>query len=115
MSLRSVRSHTSLLFTAVCALLAPFPTLAWDGIQTSTLQGMEVTAGTNYGFRISLAGVSNMCTGGSGMAYLNDTDSNYKIYVAVLMLANAQGKRVSVYTNLEGGECHIKYISVVPS
>lgn len=52
-----------------------------------------------------------MCTGGSDWAYLNETDSNYKVYVAALLLAKAQNTSVTVFSNLEYGQCHIGYIA----
>jgi len=94
------------------SLFAPPSASAWDGVQTSTIASMDVTSGSNYGFRISLAGVTNMCIGGPGWAYLKDTDSNYKVYVAALMLAKAQGSRVTLYTTTEGSYCHIGYIAI---
>lgn len=86
---------------------------AWDGAINGNIAAMDVTAGTNLGFRISLVGVTTMCSGGQGWAYLNDTDSNYKVYVAALMLARAQGTKVTIYSTLEGGYCHIGYISLL--
>lgn len=105
---------------SLCAALAivsgtwwvPSTAVAWDGNPIGTITALDVTGGSNYGLRISLAGVQSMCTGGPGWAYLNDTDSNYKVYAAALMLAKAQNARVVVYSNLEGSYCHIGYISV---
>jgi hypothetical protein len=88
---------------------------AWDGTVTGKITNMDVTGGSNYGVRISLYGVANMCTGGPGWAYLNDADSNYKIYVAALMMAKAQNNNVVIYSNFDGSYCHIGYISVQSS
>lgn len=92
-------------------LVAP-PAVAWDGYPIGTVTALDVTGGSNYGLRISLAGVAVMCTGGPSWAYLNDTDSNYKAFAAALMLAMAQNTTVRVYSNRVGDYCHIGYISV---
>ena len=113
----SLRNKLNLLLASVAftsSVLAPPIARAWDGAVMGAISAMDVTGGSNYGFRISLAGVENMCNGGLNWAYLNDTDSNYKTYVAVLMLSKAQASKVVVYSNLQGGFCHIGYISVLP-
>jgi hypothetical protein len=56
--------------------------------------------------------VSNLCNGGQSWAYLNDSDGNYKVYVASLMQAKALGSRVTIYSTLKNGFCHIGYISI---
>lgn len=56
-----------------------------------------------------------MCAGGPTWSYLNDTDSNYKTFVAVMLLAKAQGNPITVFTTLEAGYCHIGYISTSSS
>lgn len=97
----------------ISALLFAAPTaFAWDGVATGTISTFQVTQGGNYGFRVTLNNMANMCTGGPGWAYLNDTDSNYKTYVAAILYAKAQGSNVTVYSTLEGIYCHIGYISV---
>jgi hypothetical protein len=88
---------------------------AWDGAVEGAIAILDVTGGSNYGFRITLFGGQSMCNGGPSWAYLNDTDSNYKTYAAALMMAKAQGSRVTVYSNLDGAYCHIGYISIQPN
>lgn len=95
----------------VSSMLAPVAH-AWDGTVTGRIVTVDVAEGSNYGFRITMSGVSNMCTDGPSWAYLNDTDSNYKTYVSALMLAKVQGVNVTVYSNRVGANCHIGYISV---
>ena len=92
--------------------LVQLPAHSWDGAVVGTIAQIDVTGGSNYGFRIVLNGISTMCNGGASWAFLNDTDSNYKAYVAALMMAKAQGSKVLVYTTLEGAYCHIGYISI---
>jgi hypothetical protein len=76
---------------------------AWDGTSTGTISAIEVTNGTNQGFRIYLTGVTAMCSGGTMWAYLNDDDSNYKTYAAALMMAKAQASTVTIFTTLVSG------------
>jgi hypothetical protein len=93
--------------------LVQSPAHSWDGAVVGTIASLDVTGGSNYGLRIGLNDISSMCNGGENWAFLNDTDSNYKAYVAALLLAKAQGSRVAVYTMLEGSYCHIGYISIL--
>lgn len=85
---------------------------AWDGVVSGNIYAVEITGGNNFGFRVFVSGVTNMCGSGSNWAYLNETDSNYKTYVAAILAAKAQGSSVTVYSTLENGYCHIGYISV---
>ena len=85
---------------------------AWDGAVAGKIAAVDVTGGANFGFRVYLDPYQVMCTGGPFWAYLNDIDSNYKSYVAALLLAKASGSRVLIYTTNEGGYCHIGYLSV---
>lgn len=101
------------MLVASTALVYSLPTLAlaWDGIVAAKIVKIDVTSGSNYGVRIYLEGASSMCKNGSDWAFLNEADSNYKAYLAVLLLAKAQGTAVTVYSNLEYGQCHIGYIA----
>jgi hypothetical protein len=96
----------------VIAMFAHQAANAWDGYPKSTISSMDVTDGASFGLRISLSGVASMCTGGPNWAYINDTDSNYKAYAAALMMAKAQGSKVTVYSNRVGTYCKIGYISI---
>jgi hypothetical protein len=93
-------------------LLASPSAFSWDGTVAGKIQTIEVAPGGNYGFRVSLVGSPSMCTGGTTWAFLNDTDSNYKIYVATMLLAKAQGLGITIFTSAEGGYCRIGYIVV---
>ena len=88
------------------------PALAWDGVASGTIAAVEITGGNNFGFRVFVSGVTNMCNTGSNWAYLNETDSNYKTYVAAILAAKAQGSSVTVYSTVASGYCQIGYISV---
>ena len=84
---------------------------AWDGAPYGEISVIEVTHGQNYGFRVWFSNGASMCTSGAKWAFLNESDSNYKIYVANLMLAKALGKPVALYTVTEGPYCHIGHMS----
>jgi hypothetical protein len=89
-------------------LLASSQVNAWDGAANATISVIEVTSSTNYGFRVYLTGVTALCTGGPSWAYLLETDSNYKVYVAAALTAKAQGTAVTVYSIRDSsGYCHI--------
>lgn len=107
---KTVLIAASAIFSA--SLLASPAALAWDGVQVGSITRIDVTAGNNFGIRIMLGGVASMCSGGASWAYLNESDSNYKTYVAMLMLAKAQASKVTIFTTLESGYCHAGYIVV---
>ena len=89
----------------------------WDGYERGKIVRVDVTGATNYGFRIWLEGHPKMCanidpSNTANWAYLNETDSNYQIYISVLLSAKAMGKDVTVYTKKgSNGYCKIGYIS----
>jgi len=94
-------------------LVAGLPAWAWDGAPSGKITSIDVTAGTNYAFRVYLnGGAVALCTNGTSFAYLNEADSNYKVYVASLLMAKAQNSTVTLFVNTEGGFCHIGYIGV---
>jgi hypothetical protein len=88
------------------------PAIAWDGVVSGTVYAVEITGGNNYGFRVFVSGVTNMCGTGSNWAYLNESDSNYKTYVAAILAAKAQASPVALYTTVVSGYCQIGYISI---
>lgn len=91
---------------------------AWDGTPEGKIAAIDVTAGGNYGFRVYLQGYPSLCTKqadgqpGDTWAYINETDSNYKTYVSVLLAAKTAGTRVKLHTtNTTGSRCKIGYIT----
>lgn len=100
------------LFMAICAACVFTSASAWDGIVSGKVSQLEVTAGGNYGVRVTVTNAPGglMCTGGATWAYLNETDSNYKVYVSVLLMARATGASVSVYSTRVGAYCQIQYL-----
>ena len=98
------------------AIMALIPSLAfsWDGVNSGKINTIEVTAGENFGFRISLVGGAALCGTEHRWAYINQSASNYQTYVAVLLAAKMAEKSVSVFTVKRGanGYCEIGHISV---
>jgi len=93
-------------------LMAGEPALAWDGVVTGTIASIEVAQGNNFAFRVHLSGVATACTGGPSWSYLNEGDSNYKTFVAALMMAKAQGSAVNIYSTMVNGYCQIGHIGI---
>jgi hypothetical protein len=87
---------------------------AWDGAVTGTIGAIEVTAGNNQAIRVYLTGVGAHCSGGAGWGFLNETDSNYKTYVAVLLFAKSLNKQVVLYTTNVGIYCNIGHMVMYP-
>jgi hypothetical protein len=112
MSMISTGLASALRAVALCGLcLAASPSFAsWDGAVAGTIAQIDVTDGQNFGFRVTLSSGPVMCTGGATWAYLNEADSNYKVYIATLLLAKAAGKQVTLYTTNNGVYCHIGHI-----
>jgi len=88
------------------------PAMAWDGFISGTVVALEITAGNNYAFRVHLSGASNACGTGATWGYLNETDSNYKVYVAAILAAKAQGSTVTLFLTQVNGYCQIGHVSI---
>lgn len=59
------------------------------------IQSLYISGEANFAVRVYLNGVGDPCgNGGSAFAFINANDSNYKVYVAGLMMAKAQGSTV---------------------
>ena len=94
----------------VLTILAPPLVFAWSGFATGTITVIKVTAANNYAFRVTLGGQA-MCGNSNSRAYINNSDPNYNVYVAMLLSAKAQGTVVSVYSNAVSlGYCQIGYM-----
>lgn len=94
------------------------PSLAVADTNVGKISSIDVTRPmANYGFRVYLAGVANLCNSGVGgwstsWAYLDGTEDSYKLTAAALLMAKAMGSTVTIIANLEGSYCHIYYITV---
>lgn len=105
------------IIAGVCLVLCASTALSWDGRASGKIGLVEVTSGSNYGFRIYLKeATASLCGNSHLWAYLNDTDSNYSIYVSTLLAAKAAQQTVTVYSNRkddkQDGYCHIGHIQV---
>jgi hypothetical protein len=103
-------------FITLVLLFCSFTALAWDGAVAGKVAVIDVTGGDNYGFRISLEGNPSLCGNGNTWAYINQSDSNYQTYAAVLLAAKLAQKDVTVYSVQESisgkGYCKMGYISL---
>ena len=102
----------------ICRFAAPFifaalscasPALAWDGIKTGKITGIDVTGGQNFGFRVYLDGTP-MCGTTEVWAFANKDFDNYDALVSVITSAYLAGKTVTVLTNQDGVYCRIGYV-----
>jgi hypothetical protein len=98
---------------AACAAFLPLPAAAWGGITTGRIIQMDVSNAGNLPFRVALENYPVLCEGGTAEGYLDDSDANYKVYVAALMMAKATGATVTLYADLGAfGRCRIGYVSI---
>lgn len=98
-------------------LSCPFIVSAnWHGSVTGKIKTVDVADGNNYGFRVTLNGSPKLCGNEHTWAYINEADSNYQTFVAVLLAAKAAQFDVRLFTtrknNTANGYCRIGYISV---
>lgn len=97
----------------IAALSVPLPSPAWGGITTGKIVRMDVANAGNLPFRVYLEGHPVLCTGGVAEGYLDDTDANYKVYVAALMMAKVTGATVTLYADVGAhSRCRIGYVAV---
>lgn len=100
---------------------ATTPASAWDGTATGKIAQIRGVGGLggapgNYDVRVYLDGQSMLCPGATdpSWGYINISDPNYKALLAMLLMAQASGKAVTLYTNKDAtGYCQIGYIAVV--
>lgn len=89
---------------------------AWDGNTVGKIRSVDVTGGNNYGYRVTLVNYPALCGNSNSWAYINESDSNYQVYVSLLTAAYMANKTVIIYTTAEttsgNGYCHIGYITV---
>lgn len=97
------------LFTSFTSLAA------WDGVVSGKVLRIDVADGANYAFRVYLEGTPAMCSNEHKWAYINEADSNYSVFVSVLLAAKAQQSNVKLYTRRKDGNatgyCQIGYIA----
>ncbi len=100
------------LFIALCSSASY---ASWDdgaAIASGVVTAVHVANGGNYDFRVYLANSPKMCNGGDRWAYLNESDSNYAVYVSTILSAKATKSPVTIYSNTKAGtsHCHIGYL-----
>jgi hypothetical protein len=88
----------------------------WDGTTSGKINSIQVTSGNNYGFRVTLSGSPTLCGNNHKWAYVNESDSNYAVYVSSLLAAKAAQQTVTLYTYRKDSEidgyCHIGHIQI---
>jgi hypothetical protein len=93
------------------SVLISFPALSWGGVTTGKIAFVHVTGAGNLPFRVNLEGGPVLCAGGMSEGYLDDTDANYRTYVATLLMAKATGATVTLYADVgSSSRCRIGYI-----
>lgn len=108
MNRRKCRMHLLAL-----AVMLSMPASAWDGTVSGQINQIDVTAAEGQALRVYIAGVSSMCGNSVSWAYLNESDSNYKVYVAAALAAKAAGDPVIIYTTRDAaGYCKLGYFVV---
>ena len=100
-------------FVVLALALFPLHVFAWGGVTTGKIVEFHVTGAGNLPFRVFLEGSPVLCSGGMSEGYLDDTDPNYKVYVATLLMAKASNSAVTLYADVGAySRCRIGYIAV---
>lgn len=118
-SSKTTQDMTSMNFSKkhiACLVLSTVSSLAWgwEGAVHGQIGSFDVAPGNNYGVRIILKTAVPMCGSTSTWAYVNEADSNYKVFSGALLAAKLSGASVTIYSTRDAdtGFCHIGYISV---
>lgn len=100
-------------YVLAVAVMLSKPALAWDGTVSGQISQIDVTAAEGQALRVYIDGVSSICGNSISWAYLNESDSNYKVYVAAALAAKAAGDLVTMYTTRDAaGYCKLGYFVV---
>ena len=103
----------------LCFSFSAASAMAWDGAvvgKISQIDGVGGSAGApgNYDFRVTLEGAPTFCTDGQPWGYVNSNDANFKGLTAMLLMAQATGKSVRIYTTKTAPVfCQIGYVIVL--
>lgn len=108
-----LRTSTGLIAAGLFAALLPLHAAAWGGITTGKILQMDVAPAGNLPLRVWLEGTPVLCEGGMAEGYLDDSDANYKVFVAALMMAKATNATVTLYADVGAvNRCRIGYVSI---
>jgi len=116
----SRNSHLAGSVLLAVSLLTPvLGAYAWDGVisgRVIQINGVGGSAGApgNFDARIFLEGQPTACGPNSpSWGYINSNDANYKGLLAMLLMAQASAKVVTLYTNKDSlGNCQTGYLAV---
>lgn len=104
------------MFAAMALLIATStPAGAWDGVMSGKISTVEVATGGNLSLRVHLDIPPNngVCGGAYGLAYLNESDSNYQLFSSLITTAFAMSKQVVIYLIRDAnGYCKIGHLTV---
>jgi hypothetical protein len=108
-----MKSFFRRLFASLLLSLTSTVIWAWDSAISGVVDKVDVAPGQNYGFRVYLKGAPAMCGNTHNWAYLNEADSNYKTFVATLLMAKTTGSGVVIYSTKDSnGYCQIGYMTL---
>ena len=78
----------------------------WTGY--FTIGGSYISGAENQHYRVGgMPPLPSLCPTAPGYAYINQSASGSKTYIAALMTAQAAGKQVNLYVENDGGYCRI--------
>lgn len=114
---RLSRARSGMLALLTAVLACSTPAYPWDGAVNGKIGGIDATGGNNYDFRVYAGGLTaNACgSGTASWSFLNQTDSNYQVYVSLLTTAYVTNKNVILYLTRDGPNgvyCRIGYVVV---
>ncbi|MFL0809263.1 MAG: hypothetical protein K6L76_02495 [Agarilytica sp.] len=100
-------------YSLLLLILVSLPAFSWDGSITGEIGRIQITAATNYGFRISLAGLPKPCGSNADWAYVSKDDTNYQSYLSALLAAKFAKSSVTLFSNKDTSDyCKIGHIYI---
>lgn len=87
---------------------------AWDGNRNGEVGRIQITAANNYGFRVSLVGLPELCGSDTAdWAYVPHDDTNYQSYLSTLLAAKFAKTEVYLFTTKDANSyCKIGHIYI---
>lgn len=107
-------------FCALLLLAASLQASAWDGVISGRIMQIEGVGGAagagNFDFRVYLSASNPPCPSTlpspPAWSYLNASDANYKGILAMLLMAQASNKMVTIHSNTVSGYCQIAWVAI---